>query len=121
LFCSPETDAVEQKMVMVLAFVTIVEDAPDALAAYFKVTDPLLQRAGARIVKRFSISDVVVGCAPVQTLVMVEYPSRAAVEQVFSSPEYAAVAEIRDRAFASYAITIVDGGDDADVSQRSSS
>lgn len=95
-------------MVTVLAFVTISEDAPDALAAYFRVTDPLLKRAGARIVKRFAVNDVVIGTHPSQTVVMVEYPSREAVDSVFKSPEYAAVKAVRDRAFSTYAITIVD-------------
>lgn len=95
-------------MVTVLAFVTISEDAPDALAAYFKVTDPLLQRAGARIIKRFAVNDVVVGSHPAKTVVMVEYPSREAVDSVFLSPEYAAVKATRDRAFSTYSITVVD-------------
>lgn len=95
-------------MVTVLAFVTISEDAPDALAAYFSVTDPLLKRAGARIIKRFAVNDVVVGSNPSQTVVMVEYPSREAVDSVFQSPEYASVRATRDRAFSTYAITIVD-------------
>lgn len=95
-------------MVTVLAFVTISEDAPDALAAYFSVTDPLLKRAGARIVKRFAVNDVVIGSNPSQTVVIVEYPSREAVDSVFKSPEYAAVRAVRDRAFSTYAITIVD-------------
>lgn len=103
-------------MVTVLAFVTVAEDAPDALAAYFRVTDPLLKRAGARIVKRFSIHDVVVGRKPAQTVVMVEYPNRDAVDMVFGSPEYASVIEHRDRAFLDYAITIIDDPVDAPMS-----
>ena len=95
-------------MVTVLAFVTIAEDAPDALAAYFRVTDPLLKRAGARIVKRFAVNDVVVGTNPSQTVVMVEYPSREAVDSVFKSPGYAAVKATRDRAFSTYSIRIGD-------------
>lgn len=95
-------------MVTVLAFVTISEDAPEALAAYFKVTDPLLQRAGARIIKRFAVNDVVVGSHPAKTVVMVEYPSREAVDTVFLSPEYAAVKPTRDRAFSTYSVTVVD-------------
>ena len=95
-------------MVTVLAFVTISEDAPDALAAYFSVTDPLLKRAGARIIKRFTVNDVVVGSNPSQTVVIVEYPSRDAVDSVFKSPEYSAIKDVRDRAFRTYAVTIVD-------------
>jgi uncharacterized protein (DUF1330 family) len=105
-------------MVMVLAFVTIAEDAPEALAAYFKVTDPLLTKAGARIVKRFSINDVVIGRTPARTVVMVEYPSREAVDMVFGSKEYASVIDQRARAFTDYAITIVEDPDQALPSQR---
>lgn len=108
-------------MVLVLAFVTVVEDAPDALAGYFKVTDPLLKRAGAKIVRRFSISDVILGRSPATTVVMVEYPSREAVDSVFGSPEYASISEVRDRAFSSYAITIVDDGNSSDMTQQSQS
>lgn len=95
-------------MVIILAFVTISEDAPEALAEYFKVTDPLLQRAGARIIKRFAVNDVVVGSPPAKTVVMVEYPSREAVDSVFQSPEYVAVTPTRDQAFSTYSITVVD-------------
>lgn len=95
-------------MVTVLAFVTIAEDAPEALAAYLKVTQPLLERVGARIVKRFAINDIVVGQRPAQMVVMVEYPSREAVDLVFGSAEYASVVHHRDRAFPDYAITIID-------------
>jgi uncharacterized protein (DUF1330 family) len=95
-------------MVTVLAFVTVAEDAPEALAAYFKITDPLLKRAGARIVKRFSINDTVIGEKPAQMVVMVEYPNREAVDLVFASQEYASATEHRAKAFRDYAITIVD-------------
>lgn len=108
-------------MVTVLAFVTIAEDAPDALAAYFRVTDPLLKKAGARIIKRFSIHDVVVGKKPAQTVVMVEYPSREAVDMVFGSEEYAAVIPHRDRAFLDYAITIIDDPVDPQLQMPASS
>lgn len=95
-------------MVTVLAFVTVAEDAPEALAAYFKITGPLLDRAGARIVKRFSINDVVIGRRPAQTVVMVEYPSREAVDLVFESAEYASAIKHRASAFLDYSIVVVD-------------
>jgi uncharacterized protein (DUF1330 family) len=106
----------EISMVTVLAFVTVAEDAPEALAAYLNATDPLLRRAGARIVKRFSITDVVVGQSPARTVVMVSYPNREAVESVFDSPEYAAVTPLRNRAFKDYSITIVDDFSDQTAS-----
>lgn len=107
-------------MVTVLAFVTIAEDAPDALAAYFQITDPLLKQVGARIVKRFAINDVVIGKKPSQTVVMVEYPSRDAVDRVFGSPEYAAAIKYRDRAFLDYAITVIDDLDLPSLQQPAS-
>ena len=109
------------RMVTVLAFVTVAEDAPEALAAYFRITDPLLKRAGARIVKRFSVNYVVVGQKPAQTVVMVEYPSREAVDLVFGSAEYASAVEHRSRAFLDYAITIVDDPVEPSVRQPAKS
>lgn len=100
-------------MVTVLAFVSIAEDAPEALAAYFKVTGPLLHRAGAKIINRFAVTDVMVGTRPAQTVVIVKYPNREAVDMVFGSPEYATLGDVKKRAFRDYAITIVD-----DVSEQ---
>ncbi|NBZ87560.1 DUF1330 domain-containing protein [Stagnihabitans tardus] len=94
--------------VTVLAHLTVAEDQPVALAAYFKVTQPLLEAAGGRIIKRFRLTDPVVGQMPSQTVVIVEYPSRAAVAQVFDSPEYQAIIPIRDIAFPTYRISIVE-------------
>ena len=105
-------------MVLVLAFVTIVEDAPEALANYLKVTDPLLKRAGAKILQRFSINDVVIGRAPAKTVIIVEYPNRDAVASGFGSDEYASVRVFRDKAFSSYVITVVDTPSDPLASQN---
>lgn len=95
--------------VTVLAFVTLNEDRPQALAQYFAVTDPLLKRAGARIVRRFEVAEAIVGTRPSKTVIIVEYPDRAALDSVFQSPEYAAVVPIRDRAFRDYQVTVVEG------------
>lgn len=93
--------------VTVMALVTIAEDEPMALAEYLRVTGPLLERAGARIVNRFAINEMVVGAAPAQSVLMVRYPSRAAVDMVFDSPEYKSIIPVRDRAFLTYKISIV--------------
>ena len=95
------------KPVTVIALLTIAENAPMALAEYLRVTAPLLERAGARITKRFQISEMVAGTAPAQSVLMVEYPSRAAVDQVFNSPEYKSIIPIRDKAFLTYQVSIV--------------
>lgn len=95
------------KPVTVIALLTIAEDAPMALAEYLNVTGPLLQRAGAKITKRFQIREMVVGGAPAQSVVIVKYPSRAAVDMVFNSPEYHSIIPVRDKAFLTYQVSIV--------------
>ena len=92
--------------VTVVALVSINEEEPFALAEYFRITGPLLERAGAEIVKRFTVNEVVVGHRPAKTVMIVKYPSRAAVESVFASPEYEAVKKIRDVAFTEYHVSI---------------
>lgn len=94
--------------VTVLATVSVAEDQAQALAAYLTVTTPLLERAGARITKRFVILDVVMGVRPTQTVIVVEYPDRVAVDKVFKSAEYQAFIPMRDIAFREYNVMIVD-------------
>jgi len=94
--------------VQVMALLTVNEDAPDSLAEYFRVTQPLLDKASARIVQRFAINEVVVGRRPARMLVLVEYPTLEALDLVFGSPEYERVKPVRDRAFLSYHIAVVE-------------
>ena len=97
--------------VTVIALLSVNEDEPAALAEYFRLTGPLLDRAGARITRRFTLAEAVVGQRPAQMAVMVDYPDRAAVDMVFQSPEYAAAIPSRDRAFLRYDISIGVGDD----------
>jgi uncharacterized protein (DUF1330 family) len=110
-----------QQPVTVIALLTIAEDQPMALAEYLGATMPLLERVGARIVRRFCLTEMVVGAGAVQSVVMVEYPSREAVDQVFGSPEYAAIRRVRDRAFLTYQISIVadQGGGSTEKPEKS--
>ena len=100
--------------VTVIALLSINEDEPMALAEYFRVTQPLLERAGAKIVKRFLVNQAVIGPEPAKTVVLVEYPDMEAVNSVFESPEYQSVIPFRDRAFHFYNITV---GADAETSE----
>lgn len=93
--------------VTVIALVTINEDEPMALARYLEATGPLLVEANARIVQRFKVDETVVGNRPAKTMIVVEYPDRAAVDHVFNSPEYAGIRPVRDQAFSDYHISIV--------------
>ncbi|MEJ5218285.1 DUF1330 domain-containing protein [Cognatishimia sp. D5M38] len=97
--------------VTVVALVSVNEDEPFALGEYFRITGPLLERAGAEIVKRFTVNEVVVGHRPAKTVMIVKYPDRAAVESVFGSPEYQSVKKIRDQAFSEYHVSIASDED----------
>lgn len=97
--------------VTVVALLSINEDDPAALAEYFRITTPLLERARARIVKRFILQEVIVGRRPAQMAVIVEYPDRAAVDMVFQSGEYRSAIPARDRAFLTYEVSIGVGDD----------
>lgn len=92
--------------ITVVAMTSINEDEPMALAEYLSVTGPLLQRAGAKILKRFTVNEVVVGHRPAKTVFIVEYPNRDAVEAVFGSEEYKSIIPARDLAFTEYNVTV---------------
>lgn len=93
--------------VRLLAFVTINEDQPAALASYLAATGPLLEKAGGKIVQRVAIDEVVVGNVLAKTMIVVEYPTRAAVSAVFDSDAYRAIVPLRDKAFRDYHVLIV--------------
>ncbi|GAA6207899.1 hypothetical protein NBRC116601_11920 [Cognatishimia sp. WU-CL00825] len=99
--------------VTVVAMTSINEEEPMALAEYLRVTGPLLERAGAKIVKRFTVNEVVVGHRPAKTVFIVEYPDKAAVDSVFGSAEYQSIREIRDLAFTTYNVTVAADAEDA--------
>ncbi|MDO6726787.1 DUF1330 domain-containing protein [Cognatishimia sp. 1_MG-2023] len=99
--------------VTVVAMTSINEDEPMALAEYLQVTGPLLERAGARILKRFTVNEVVVGHRPAKTVFIVEYPSKAAVDMVFNSAEYRSIIPARDLAFNEYSVTVATDGESA--------
>ncbi len=97
--------------VTVIALLSINESEPQALGEYFRITTPLLERARARIVKRFTLIEPIVGNRPAQMAVIVEYPDREAVDSVFKSREYREAIPFRDRAFLKYEISIGVGDD----------
>ena len=94
--------------VTVLAMVTLAENQGAALARYLEVTAPLLERANAKVIKMFDLSEAVVGDRPAKRMILVEYPDRAAVDLVFNSQEYKDLVPIRDAAFSSYDISIAE-------------
>lgn len=92
--------------VKVIALVTINEDQPMALAQYLAATGPLLEQVGAKILQRFAVQDTVVGQKPAQSVMIVEYPDRAAVDAVFGSQVYKDIIPVRDAAFSTYTVSV---------------
>lgn len=92
--------------VTVIALLSISEDQPIALGKYLSVTEPLLEKAGAKIIRRFKMTQAVVGIAPSITAVLVEYPNIDAIRSVFESDEYLAIKSVRDQAFSYYSVSI---------------
>lgn len=97
--------------VSVIALLSINESEPQALGEYFRITTPVLDRARARIVKRFLLNKAVVGNRPARMAVIVEYPDHAAVDLVFQSSEYRQAIPFRDKAFLNYKVSVCVGDD----------
>ena len=93
--------------VKVIALVTINENQAFALAKYLELTTKVLDRVGAKIVERYRLEAEIVGTCPARTVIMVDYPSREAVDEVFSSPEYERAKPYRDQAFADYMVSVI--------------
>jgi uncharacterized protein (DUF1330 family) len=97
--------------VTTLSLLDINENEPAALGDYLRLVDPMLERAGARIVKRFRITEVFASRRPSLTAVFIEYPDLAAVDLVLKSHEYEKAAPVRKRAFRRFSVSIGLGSD----------
>ncbi len=93
--------------VQVVACIAINPDEPEALQAYFDATLPLLEEVGARVLQRLDITDVVVGQKMGETLMVVEYPDLGALDRVFESDRYKAIIPMRDKAFSTYNVSVL--------------
>lgn len=88
--------------VTVLALTTPRAGGEEALAVYLDTVGPLMQAAGARLVSRHAVARCLAGDSPAQFVSVMHYPSEAAVRQVFESPAYLALAQVKQSAFSRY-------------------
>lgn len=95
-------------MIQVIASLTTNPNEPDALQSYLDVAQELLARVGARMSQKIVFGDSVVGEQASEMILVVDYPSYKAIDDVFQSPEYRDIIETRDKAFLKYNICIVD-------------
>jgi len=80
----------------------------EAFAAYRKVVLPTIEAFGGRFIVRGGTFSVVEGEWPFPRLVIIEFPSRAAAEDWYKSPDYQKILPMRLKASTGNAV-IVDG------------
>lgn len=95
-------------MVQLIASLTINEKEPEALQAYFETVNPLIEAMGGKVLQRIDVGDPVVGEAMPRLLMVVEYPSREAIQGVFESEAYKSIIPARKLAFSTYNICLVE-------------
>ena len=81
---------------------------PEDTQAYLAQAVPMLVKAGGEIVKRVRVSKAVVGKQTFAASLVMNFPDAAAIEGVFNSPEYAAIAPHREKGFAFMNIVIAE-------------
>lgn len=94
-------------MIQIVASLSINPDEPEALETYFSVATRLLDKVGAKITQQIEVGDSVVGEKASEIVMLVDYPSYDAIDDVFESEEYTSIIPARDRAFLKYNICIV--------------
>lgn len=77
----------------------------EAVQAYLQGVMPLLMGAGATLVKRLKVAQVVNGVASGMVLVM-DFPSEDAAADLFASEAYKALIDTRDKGFTEMNILI---------------
>lgn len=95
-------------MIQLLASLTINAREPEALQKYFEIANPLVEKFGGQVLKTLEIGKPIVGNKPSELILLVEYPSRDAVEELFGSDEYKSTIPYREKAFLVYNICLIE-------------
>jgi uncharacterized protein (DUF1330 family) len=94
--------------ITVLALTTLRPGGDAALQAYLDRVTPLMEAAGASLVSRQSVARVLAGEGRPRIVSVMDYPSDAAVRQVFESPAYLSLEQIKAAAFSHYEVLVLD-------------
>ena len=95
-----------------IASLSVNPDETDALEEYFRVANSLIDRSGAKVLKKLEIGDPIIGEKISEIIMIVEYPDHYAIERMLNSIEYRNVIPIRDRAFRKYNLCILNSPPD---------
>jgi uncharacterized protein (DUF1330 family) len=81
---------------------------PDGYKAYADAVPPLLEKYGGRFLAKGGATATLEGFAPQPRIALVEFPDMATAQAFWNSPEYRAIAPIRNRTAVARAF-LVDG------------
>lgn len=95
-------------MTQLIASLTINENEPEALQTYFEIANPLVEKFGGQVLRTLEVGREIVGDKPSEMILLVEYPSRDAVDELFKSDEYKSTIPYRQKAFHVYNICLID-------------
>ncbi|MEL6410426.1 MAG: DUF1330 domain-containing protein [Pseudomonadota bacterium] len=79
-----------------------------ALDTYLSVVGPLMEKAGARLINRYEVSESLSGSEAPQFVSLVEYPDAEAIRMVFEDPDYLALEPVRETAFSCYEVCVLE-------------
>jgi uncharacterized protein (DUF1330 family) len=78
----------------------------EAMQSYLQQIGPLLGSRGGRPVYRGKINKQLIGDSAFQMLIVMEFESAEIIEEIFESPEYAALIPVRDKGFKNFSVLI---------------
>ena len=79
---------------------------PAAMRAYLQGVMPLLMGAGGQLVKRLGVGRTFAGDPGYEMVLVMDFPSPQAVDDLFSSDAYQALVPVRDRGFTRMEISV---------------
>lgn len=78
---------------------TINPDEMESLQAYVQSVMPMLLELGGQVIKRTKITDVYFGEKPAELLLVMDFPSKEALKDMFDSETYQALIPLRNKGF----------------------
>lgn len=98
-------------MIQLIASLTTNPNEPEAFQTYFSTAMELMESVGAKLVQKIDLGNAVIGEPASEMVLLVDYPSYRAIDDVFQSDRYKSIIEVRDKAFLKYNICLVDNNE----------
>ena len=85
--------------VILIIIATINPSEKDSLTYYLQEMNKLYQEVGANQIKKYQITESLIGEETANLVSIMEFPNREAMEKVFKSEEYKKLVPYREKAF----------------------